>query len=201
VRARLSEVPQMSHVRYLPLVAALLLVTAGTMLRAQETQPEVLPTRDVDISYQITRPNHPTIVERRRWLANEHLQRVDGPDKATTIFDRNRGEFILLNPANRTYRKFEGSPRQPMTPEKGTALTHRGDSVVAGLRCVDWSWTEDVETHTVCLTSDGVLLRLVVDGNKVIEARSVSYGQQRPELFEVPPGYEPALAPEGGPGP
>ena len=67
--------------------------------------------------------------------------------------------------------------------------------------CVDWSWTEDVETHTVCLTSDGVLLRLVVDGNKVIEARSVSYGQQRPELFEVPPGYEPALAPEGGPGP
>ena len=83
MRARLSEVPQMSHVRYLPLVAALLLVTAGTMLRAQETQPEVLPTRDVDISYQITRPNQPTIVERRRWLANEHLQRVDGPDKAT----------------------------------------------------------------------------------------------------------------------
>jgi len=35
----------------------------------------------------------------------------------------------------------------------------------------------------------------------VIEARSVRYGQQRPELFEVPPGYEPALAPEGGPGP
>ena len=31
VRARLSEVPQMSHVRYLPLVAALLLVTAGTV--------------------------------------------------------------------------------------------------------------------------------------------------------------------------
>ena len=48
----------MSYLRYLPLVAALSLVTGGTMLRAQESQPVVLPTRDVDISYQITRPNH-----------------------------------------------------------------------------------------------------------------------------------------------
>ena len=101
----------MSYLRYLPLVAALSLVTGGTMLRAQESQPVVLPTRDVDISYEITRPNQPTIVERRRWLANEHLQRVDGPDKATTIFDPNRGELTLLNPANRTFRKLEGAPR------------------------------------------------------------------------------------------
>ena len=40
---------------------------------------------------------------------------------------------------------------------------------------------------------------LVADGQVVAEARSVLYAPQPPELFEVPPGYEPALAPEGSP--
>lgn len=47
---------------------------------------------------------------------------------------------------------------------------------------------------------DGVLLRLVVDGDTVMQARSVSYAPQPAELFQVPQGYEPALAPGGGPG-
>ncbi len=54
-----------------------------------------------------------------------------------------------------------------------------------------------METHTVCATADGVLLRLIVDGKTVIQARSVSYGPQAVELFQVPPGYTPALAPDG----
>ena len=71
---------------------------------------------------------------------------------------------------------------------------------MAGLRCVDWSWVEDVEKHTACLTPDGVLLRLVVDGQKVMEATSVTYGPQPAVIFQVPPDYAPALAPEGGAG-
>jgi hypothetical protein len=184
--------------RYLPLFAALLIVDAGSPMRADEQQPQVMPTRDVDISYQFTRPNQPAIIERRRWLASEHLQRVDGPDKATTIFDRNKGEFTLLNPANRTFLKLEGSPRMPMAPQSGTALKRGGESVVAGLSCVNWSWTDETETHVACLTPDGVLLRLIIDGQTVMQARSVSYGPQRLELFQVPTDYAPALAPEGG---
>ncbi len=159
-----------------------------------------MPTRDVDITYQVTRPSQPSMISRRRWLASEHLQRVDGSDKSATIFDRDKGEFTLLNPTNHTYRKFEGTPRMPMAPAKGIALKRGGEAVVAGLQCVDWSWTDDTEVHTACLTPDGVLLRLVIDGKTVLEARSVKYGQQPAKLFEVPPGYEPALAPEGGPG-
>ena len=61
-----------------------------------------------------------------------------------------------------------------------------------------------------------VLLRLVIDGQTVAEARAgiattrarssgspwwrtVLFAPQPSELFEVPPGYEPANAPEGGP--
>ncbi len=52
-------------------------------------------------------------------------------------------------------------------------------------------------THTACMTPDGVLLRLVVDGKTTVEARAITYHQQPPELFQVPKGYQPALAPEG----
>ena len=91
-------------------------------------------------------------------------------------------------------------PRQPQEPAPEVTLTRGNESIVAGLHCVNWSWTEDVETRTVCITADSVLLRFVVDTQTVTEARSVSYRRQSAELFQVPRGYMPALAPEGGPG-
>jgi hypothetical protein len=191
---------QMATSRSLPLLAGLVLIAAGSATAAEE-RPPLVPTKDVDVSYKVTRPNQPTIIERRRWLAGEHLERVDGPDKSTTIFDRNKGEIVLLNVGNRTFRKLEGKGRRPPDPEAGVTLTRGTELVIAGLHCVEWTWTEDTETHTVCATPEGVLLRLVIDGHTVIEARSVHFGTQAAKLFEVPRNYLPALAPEGVPEP
>lgn len=161
--------------------------------------PELTPTRDVDITYDVTQSQQPKIRERVRWHAAEHLERVDGPDQSTTIFDRNKNEITLLTPRSRTYRQLEGTARRPPEPAMGTTFKRGNDAVVAGQHCTEWTWVEDVETHTVCTTADGALLRLVVDGQTIMEARSVSYGPQQLELFQVPPDYTPALAPEGGP--
>lgn len=192
-----TKAPPIFRQRRLAPTAAIALLLAGSPLCAEEQQP-LLPTRDVDISYQITRPDQPKIVERRRWLASERLARSDGPDKSTTLYDREAREITVLNRANRTYVKVEGALRLPLDPEKGKELQRGGDSVVAGLHCTEWSWTEDAATHTVCLTPDGVLLRLVIDGKTVMQALSVKYGRQPAELFRLPPDYTPALAPEGG---
>ncbi len=192
--------PQLSYLPRVALVAVLIMVVTGSQLNAKKQQPPLLPTRDVDIIYTVSQPHHPVIVERVRWLASEHLERVDGPDRSATIFDRKRREITLLNPASRTFLRIEGTARQPAGPEKGTLLKHGTNVTVAGLRCVDWSWVQDVERHTACLTPDGVLLRLVVDGKTVMEARSVRYRRQRPELFQVPHNYSPALAPGGASG-
>ena len=97
----------MTDLRSLSFVAGVVLLAVASAPRAQE-RPALVPTKDVDISYKVTRPNQPAIIERRRWLAGEHLERVDGPDKSTTIFDRNKGEFILLNAGSKTFRKLEG---------------------------------------------------------------------------------------------
>jgi hypothetical protein len=179
------------------LLAELALLLSGSPPQAEEQLPQRMPTRDVDITYDVTRPQQPEIYERVRWWASQHLERVDSPDKWTSIFDRDGNVTTLFNGASHTFRKLEGGPRQQIGPEQDTPLKRGSEFVVAGLRCIDWSWTEDIETRTACITNDGVLLRLVVDGKTVTEARSVSYHQQPPELFEVPSNYVPALAPEG----
>jgi hypothetical protein len=96
---------------------------------------------------------------------------------------------------------MEGTGRRPPEPGAGVALTRGQKSIVAGLTCVEWTWPEDTETHTACVTPEGVLLRLAIDGRTIIEARSVHFASQKPELFQVPPNYAPALAPEGAPEP
>lgn len=190
---------QMKILRSLPLVAAISVMAVASFSQSEQPQPQITPTHDVDITYQITRGGQPAIVERRRWLASQHLRRVDGPDKSATIFDQSRGELTLLNATNHTYLTLVGPAAKRMSPEKESALKRGGESQIAGLTCINWSWMDDTEMHTACLTPDGVLLRLIVDGQIVAQARSVLYAPQPPELFEVPPGYEPALAPEGGP--
>jgi hypothetical protein len=188
----------MRYLRCLPPIAVLASLVVGPVAGAEP--PQLLPTRDVDITYDVTLPSQPRVRERVRWLAAEQLERVDGPHKSTTIFNRRTHEITLLTSANRTFRQLD-MPRQPQEPAPEATLKRGNESVVAGLHCVDWSWTEDVETRTVCITADGVLLRFLVDSKTISEARSVSYRPQPAELFQVPPGYAPLLAPEGGPVP
>jgi hypothetical protein len=188
----------MVHIRPALPAAVLASLLVGKAEAEQPTQ--LLPTSDVDIIYEVTLTSQPRVRERVRYLAAELLERVDGPHKSTTIFDRRTHEMTILTFANRSFLKLD-MPRQPQEPGPKATLKRGNDSVVVGLHCVDWSWTEDVETRTVCITADGVLLRFVVDGKIVTEARSVSYGPQPAELFQVPPGYAPLLAPEGGPVP
>ena len=163
-----------------------------------EQRPQLMPTRDVDITYDVIRSQRPKVRERVRWLAGEHLERVELSGRSITIFDRNAHEVTLLVPANRTYRKLDGAPRRRSEPAPDAVLKRGSDVVIAGLSCTEWSWTEDVETHTICATADGVMLRLIVDGLTVVEARTVRYAPLRAELFRVPRDYTPALAPEGG---
>ena len=122
----------MNILRSLPPTAVLAVLLVGAPLSAQEQPPHELPTRDVDISYQITRPHQPTIIQRRRWLASERLARADGPGKSATIFDRRAHEITVLNLANHTYLKLEGTPRLPLDPERGKPLKRGGELVRRG---------------------------------------------------------------------
>jgi hypothetical protein len=148
--------------RTLPLVVAISAVAVASISRSGEQQPQTAPTRDVDITYRMTQPGLPVTMQRRRWLAGRHLRRVDGPDKSATIFDQSSGELTLLNPTNQTYLTLKGPAAKRMSPEGGTILKRGGESEIAGQNCIDWSWIDETEMHTACLTPDGVLLRLII---------------------------------------
>ncbi len=60
-------------------LVALPLVSVGLLARAEEQQPLLVPMRDVDITFKVTRPGETTFTERVRWSANERLERIDGP--------------------------------------------------------------------------------------------------------------------------
>ena len=53
----------------------------------------------------------------------------------------------------------------------------------------------------MCITADGALLRFLINGQIVSEARSVNYSPQSADFFHVPSDYAPLLAPEGSPVP
>ena len=134
---------------YLPIhcllaTAVLASLLVGPVARAES--PQLLPTRDVDITYDVTLPSQPRVRERVRWLAAEKLERVDGPHKSTTIFNRRTREIIHLSLADRTFRQLD-MPRKPEEPAPEATLKRGNKSVVAGLHCVSWSWTERGNPH------------------------------------------------------
>ena len=55
-------------VRTLPLVVALSVGAVASVSHSEEQQPQTAPTRDVDITYQITRPGQPPSWSRTRQL-------------------------------------------------------------------------------------------------------------------------------------
>jgi hypothetical protein len=188
----------MGYLRCLQPTAVLASLLVGSPAKAEPSH--FLPTNDVDVVYDVALRSQKPVRERVRWLAAEQLERVDGPHKSTTIFNRRTRQMFLLTSADRTFLQLD-MPRPPDEPGPQAILKRGNESVVAGLHCVDWSWTEDTETRTVCITADGILLRFLVDNKTVSEARSVTYRPQPAELFQVPPSYTPALAPAGGPVP
>ena len=86
----------------------------------------------------MTLPSQPRIRERVRYRAAELLERVDGPHNWTTIFDRGTHEMTIIDSANRTVLKLD-MPQQPQDPGPKVILKRGNESVVAGLRCIDWS--------------------------------------------------------------
>ena len=68
--------------------------------------------------------------------------------------------------------------------------TRQGEDTVAGLACTEWVVTDAAgEPMTVCLTSDGVLLRARTATRTLLSATSVQYGPVDPAAYQVPADY------------
>ncbi len=170
-----------------------------------------MPTRDVEIVYTLHRGGQ-TLQEHTRWLAAEQAQRVDPPgpsDQAVSaggatgaasgagvhfIMDHQQHRAWLVNDNSHTVIDMAPPRQGPLDPASKAVFARRSEATIAGQQCTDWAVT-GITTGTgapesvLCLTLDGVLLRVQQGGQTLIEATSVTYAPSDPVLFQIPAQY------------
>jgi hypothetical protein len=186
------------------LLLALGLAWAGVQHQAHaQDRPATIPTRDVDVTYRMADPtSNRTLEQRMRWQGTTQRLRVDSPSPGLWMLVdyRTRRLAMVVDPERRVLDTE--APAGAVMPGQLTAASfaRRGQDTVAGQPCTEWETRDTTSVaRVVCLTTDGVLLRLRrigADGPPVMmEAVRVLYGPQDPAAFVAPAGYAHAAAP------
>jgi hypothetical protein len=169
--------------------AALLL--AGTTAMA-EPPPTVQPTRDVDVTYKVpvAGGTDMAILQRLRFSASLHRQRVDLPTSGNwMMLDFGAHTMSLVRDQSREIVDLP-APASASQPGAGAGFVRQGAASVAGFDCTEWHTRDTRGQETVaCYTTDGVLLRARNDSGTLMEAVQVSYGPVPASVFTLPDGY------------
>jgi hypothetical protein len=169
--------------------ACALLALAAQPARAQ-TAPQIMPTRDVDVTYKVpvAGGHDMAILQRLRFSAALHRQRVDLPTSGNwMVLDYVTHRMTMVRDESREIVEVP-APDNATHPATGFALV--GPAQVAGLSCTEWRTRDTRGQETVaCYTDDGVLLRARGDRGVLMEAIDVGYRPQGPEIFALPQGY------------
>jgi hypothetical protein len=154
-------------------------------------RPLLLPTRDVDVTYEMAEGGR-TLPQRMRWMASARKLRVDPPlPDLFGIVDYDQKRMSMVRERERTIIDMT-APEQFVSGVEGRLATavRGGDKAVSGLPCTEWQ-TQDLRNDpaSACITQDGVLLQVRSHAKIVLSAASVRYAPQNPALFRVPDGY------------
>lgn len=176
------------------------LILAGAALLAPavraDVTPLIVPTRDVDVTYQMTgrdnAGNVVTLPERIRWAPGQGLMRVDPPTHGMYVVAETKAHHLsIIRPDERVVLLME-SDATDLAPGLAHAqhFEQAGAATVAGLSCTEWHTTDSGgQPATVCLTADGVLLQARNDTRVLVQASSVTYGPLDPAVFRIPADF------------
>lgn len=180
---------------------ALMISAAALAAFPAAAQPVVQPTRDVVVEYHITGAgmttpgrNHVDSVKISYAARGQRMRMEPGGQPVFVIVDRNAGHTTMVMTDKHMFMEMPYDARQTMnfSPENAH-FTRRGTATVAGLTCTEYDVQSQQHNGTVCLTSDGVMLRAVSTDpqhNGSMEATSVAYGPQPDSVFAPPPGFQ-----------
>ena len=170
-------------------VAAALL--AATPALAQN-RPPAAPTRDVDVLYRAANEGQ-SVEQRYRFARSVEKVRIDTPSPGLyVIIDRGSQRMDMVSEGDRSVLELPYDPAHtvggiPLDP----SFERVGADTVAGTPCTDWrSPGAAGPPATVCMTSDGVLLRVRAGDAVVAQAVRVTYGPLDPAVFAIPPAFK-----------
>ena len=178
------------HRRFASLIVTLVAMATLAEARAEE-RPVATPTRDVDVIYQSVRPGQAQPLRQRvRWNVAAGLQRVDPPSAGLyLILDYRAHRLLSVRDSIKTVLEIDATGARLM-PDPGAGHYQRaGAATVAGLTCAVWQADAPPPAARLCVTDDGVMLRLTAGERVLAEAISVRYGPADPTVFAVPDGY------------
>ena len=180
-----------------PMIAAFALLAVPAL--AQNAPSAMKPTRDVAVTYRMTggpAGGQPQDL-RMQWSVSTGKQRVDPPGgQGWMLIDQNAGSAVMVMDAQRTVMTLPAEAAAMMTQgvPAGAQFTRKGTAQIAGQSCTEWDLTMPQGASTICMTTDGVMLRAVTTmpngGGSQLEATELRYGAQDAARFQVPQGYQ-----------
>jgi hypothetical protein len=165
---------------------AIAVAAALPLAAAAQDRPPVLPTRDVDVTYQ-SKPGAIAIEQRSRFSAAMQRTRLDLPTPGLfSIMDYRSHTMSLVSVVDRKVLQTTGATT-PATSD----YVRRGQDQVAGLACTEWEVRDSVgQPALTCFTPDGVMLRARRGDQVLAVATRVIYAPQDAALFEVPSDFD-----------
>ena len=160
------------------------------MVVAMGSGPLIKPVRDVDVTYRVPVGGNTAVLQRLRYSAALHRQRVDLPTSGNwMMLDFATHRMAMVRDESREVVDLP-APDSASMPDGGSGAVRLGAAVVAQLPCTEWR-TRDTRGQEViaCVTGDGVTLRARQDSRILMEATLVRYGTLPETVFAIPQGY------------
>lgn len=175
---------------------ALALSCLATSPGMAQTAPNMIPTRDVVVTYRVIGGDAPIVLD-MAWLAAQGKLRADVPGVGWSVADHRAGNgFIVMEDAKRVMDMPPRALQCQLGPPAGAQFTREGAQRIAGQACTDWRYEGGGQEGRICLTADGVMLRsqVTVGGpagaTGGVEATQVRFEAQDPARFQMPEGYQ-----------
>lgn len=189
--------------RLIPTLAAAFLATPLFAVPAlASSMPNLIPAHDVSGTYLVTgKEGAKTVTVEYSKSAN--VLRINPQSGAGYIlYDFTAKDAKMVMPQMQRYMdRPEMASQAASIQGKGNGddvtVAKGGTESIAGHECTDYTATDHTRgtSSTICVTDDGVLLKLASTGSSVV-AQSVSYGAVPAADVQVPPGYTAFVMPQ-----
>ncbi len=150
----------------------------------------LLPTRDVAVSYKLIGRGGPkNLVIRQR--AQSRVMRIETIGQpGYVLVDRQTQRASLVMDGQGVFGDMAANrvPQEGQLPDDKASFKKRGVASFAGSQCTNWDYTTARGNGSVCITEDGVMLRIEALSGNGLEATTVAFAPQQAAWFTAPAG-------------
>ena len=169
------------------------LIVVGVLLAgnaAAQDAPLLLPTRDVAVSYKLIGRGGPrNLVIRQR--AQSRVMRIETIGQpGYVLVDRQTQRASLVMDGQGVFGDMAANrvPQEGQLPDDKASFKKRGVASFAGIQCTNWDYSTARGNGSICITDDGVMLRIEALSGNGLEATTVAFAPQQAAWFTPPAG-------------